>query len=157
MSQAFERAEDIKKRKNSSSPNKGGAPKKPTNITIVKEIERKVSLPALKIAPRSTMRKKCTKCNDCEYVVESSTGFYIAYCEKCDPLCLNASTKCFEKACVLKKTWNKLPADRERIPCANDQCATTKYVCKCKLFHSVPSVNTTYECEKCHACIDPSL
>ncbi len=156
MVAAFERPSDvinIHKRKNSSSPNKTEDPKKPAN----KPIKRVVSLPSLKIAPRSNIRKICPKCNDCEYVVQPSDGFYISYCEKCDPICLNAATKCFEKACVLKKTWNKLPSDRERIQCANAECATTKYVCKCNIFHSVESVNTSYECDQCHACIDPSL
>ena len=158
MVQAFERKSEsdsinINKRKNSASPNKLNDPKKPAK----RPMQRIVSMPSLKIAPRSTMRKICSKCNDCEYVVQPSEGFYISYCEKCDPVCLNASTKCYEKACVLKKTWNKLPADRERIQCANAECATTKFVCKCNIFHSVESVNTTYECDNCHACIDPAL
>lgn len=159
MISAFERKTDQQKRKSSTSPNKGGISKKLINETSKpsKIRPRKVSMPNLKIAPRSNIRKSCYRCQDNEYVVESDIDFFISHCEVCDPVCLNASTKCFEKECVLLKTWNKLPADRERIICANKACETIKYVCKCNMLHSVKTIDNDYECEHCHAHVNPSL
>ena len=134
MQNAFERKEDViaMKRKSSTSPNKGEDYKRSSDETsraATRIKPRRVSLPSLKIAPRNNMRKICVKCRDNEYVVEPDDGFFISYCEKCDPVCLKASSKCYEKECVLLKTWNKLPCDRERIQCANKGAFTRHAKC----------------------------
>ena len=152
-------------KRKASTPNKEEPSKKTAfeddalhNEQLSSTQERRVyhySLPAGKTAPRVAIRKMCNTCGEREHVVEPSTGFYIAYCEKCDPLSLNATSKCFESACTVNKTWNKLPIDRERIKCANPKCTTVKYVCNCSNYHSVDTANTRYECDTCHECVDP--
>lgn len=154
------------KRQHSVSPNKENPGKIPAladdalHTDISSTQERRVyhyTLPAGKTAPQVPIRKMCDFCGARECVMEPSTGFYIAFCEKCDPLSLRATSKCFESACVVNKTWNKLPIDRERVKCANPGCTSVKFVCKCSNFHSVDTQDTRYECETCHECVDPPV
>ena len=162
----FENDVNANKRYHSESPNKEEPEKKQAlaDDTLNEELlstqmnrGHHYTLPAFKTAPQVPICKMCDSCGKRECVMEPSAGFYIAYCEKCDPLSLNATSKCFESACTVNKTWNKLPMDKERIECANLKCNTIKFVCKCSNFHSVDIKDTRYKCETCHECVDPPL
>ena len=159
--------ENPNKRQHSQSPNKHEPGKKSTfaaddalheNYTPTQERRvYHVTLPAGKTAPQVSIRKMCDYCGERETVMEPTNGFYISYCEKCDPLSLRATSKCFENACAVNKTWNKLPLDKSRVTCANPECASIKYICSCNNYHSVNAKNTQYRCDICQECVDPPL
>ena len=157
---------NIKNKRLGSTPNKDEAAKKVAygdnslnDNSTAKQTRTTYNflLPAGHIAPQIDVRKMCGNCGNREKVFEPSNGLYISSCEKCDPLSLKATTKCFEEACTISKTWNKLPYSGERVACKNSKCSTIKYVCGCGFFHSVNTSNVSYVCDKCYESVDPPL